>query len=175
VVFFCLSGGKKIKFGFLSPSSYLLRAKPEVLKTSNIILVGAGAGLFYLLINRKSSPAPLGLTVLLTGITFPNGTITATFSVQNTGSTTAVVSAATGRLFMNGNELGPLTGFTPFTYAGPNTGLFTMAVSVSALNAVIEVSDLVLGQTGTPVVFHAVGELTVNDKQVPLDCIHQIL
>ena len=133
-------------------------------------------GLGYLLFRKYSKAAPLGLKLLFDGVRLSSGKVIADFTAQNLSDVSSTIYAMDGWLSVNGNALGQLTTITPISIPpGSTNSVFSVPVPVSILNAIIDIADLIAGNTGSPAVFRVAGYAAIDQRAVPLDLTYQVV
>jgi LEA14-like dessication related protein len=141
-----------------------------------IAVVAAAVGVGYLIWRKITPSAPLGIKLLFNGVRLSSGKIMADFKASNPTPVSSTIQAMQGTLLVNGNSLGPLTGFSPVTVPPSSVNTtFSCTVPVSLTNAITDIADLIAGNTGTPAVFQVDGLAAVDQRVLPLDLTYQIV
>jgi hypothetical protein len=139
-------------------------------------VAGLIIGAVYLLWKKYTPAAPLGIKVLFNGVRLSSGNVMTDFRVSNPTTSASVIQSIQGNLLVNGNTLGPLTGFSPVVVpSGSMNTAFSCLVPVSLLNGIIDIADLIAGNSGSPAVFQVAGVAAVDQRVVPLDLTYQIV
>ncbi len=128
------------------------------------------------LVRKTSAAVPLGTRILFEGVRLSAGKVIADFTAQNLSEVSSTIQSMTGRLLVNGNDLGPLTDFATVSVPpGSLNSTFTCTVPVSILNGIVDIADMIAGNSGSPVVFRVTGFAAIDQRAVPLDLVYQVV